>query len=82
MEGTAQEPGIIPRVAEYLFETKQASQISQVEIEMSYMEILKESVYDLLVPRDKVALSCLENHAFENPYLNTIHFSKATPVWT
>ncbi|KAL1931064.1 hypothetical protein VTP01DRAFT_10201 [Rhizomucor pusillus] len=53
MEGTAQEPGIIPRVAEYLFETKQASQISQVEIEMSYMEILKESVYDLLVPRDK-----------------------------
>lgn len=54
MEGTHQEPGIIPRVAEYLFETKEATQISQIQIRMSYMEILKESVYDLLVPRDKV----------------------------
>ncbi|KAG2226143.1 hypothetical protein INT45_011760 [Circinella minor] len=54
MEGTENQPGIIPRVAEYLFETKEASHISDVQISMSYMEIFKESVFDLLVSRDKM----------------------------
>ncbi|KAI9274615.1 P-loop containing nucleoside triphosphate hydrolase protein [Phascolomyces articulosus] len=54
MEGAQHQPGIIPRVATYLFETKEASKISNIQITMSYMEIFKETVYDLLVPRDKM----------------------------
>ena len=57
MEGAESQPGIIPRVAEYLFETKEASHISDVQISMSYMEIFKENVFDLLVPRDKVIMN-------------------------
>ncbi|CAO3639339.1 unnamed protein product [Cunninghamella echinulata] len=53
MEGSKTEPGIIPRVAEFLFETKEASQISTVNITMSYMEILKESVFDMLTTKGK-----------------------------
>ncbi|ORY97832.1 P-loop containing nucleoside triphosphate hydrolase protein [Syncephalastrum racemosum] len=53
MEGTGVEPGIIPRVAEFLFETKEASLISSIRITMSYVEIFKESVYDLLLPKQR-----------------------------
>jgi kinesin family protein 22 len=55
MQGNHQEPGIIPRVAEFLFETKQATQISTIEITMSYMEILKETVYDMLTTKRKAS---------------------------
>ncbi|KAI9493206.1 P-loop containing nucleoside triphosphate hydrolase protein [Zychaea mexicana] len=51
MEGAQDEPGIIPRVAEFLFETKEASQVSDINVSMSYMEIFKETVHDLLVSR-------------------------------
>ncbi|KAI8377769.1 P-loop containing nucleoside triphosphate hydrolase protein [Radiomyces spectabilis] len=60
MEGTAKDPGIIPRVARFLFETKAAS--SNVRITMSYMEIFKECVYDLLLPKQnrRIALDIRE----------------------
>ncbi|CAO3615141.1 unnamed protein product [Cunninghamella blakesleeana] len=57
MEGNKNEDsktlGVIPRVAEFLFETKNASQISTINITMSYMEILKESVFDMLATKGK-----------------------------
>ncbi|KAI8096574.1 P-loop containing nucleoside triphosphate hydrolase protein [Halteromyces radiatus] len=62
MQGIKDEPGIIPRVAEFLFETKEASKLSSIDITMSYMEILKESVYDMLTPRKKnIALDIRED---------------------
>ncbi|KAI8336188.1 P-loop containing nucleoside triphosphate hydrolase protein [Chlamydoabsidia padenii] len=53
MQGNKEEPGIIPRVAEFLFETKHATQISTIDITMSYMEILKETVFDMLTTKGK-----------------------------
>ncbi|KAI8138642.1 P-loop containing nucleoside triphosphate hydrolase protein [Fennellomyces sp. T-0311] len=52
MEGVADDPGIIPRVAALLFEAKRDS-AADIHISMSYIEIFKETVYDLLIPRDK-----------------------------
>ncbi|KAI8334317.1 P-loop containing nucleoside triphosphate hydrolase protein [Chlamydoabsidia padenii] len=51
MEGIQQEPGIIPKVVDYLFTKKQSDH--SVRITMSYMQILKETVYDMLVPKHK-----------------------------
>ncbi|KAF7728504.1 hypothetical protein EC973_006057 [Apophysomyces ossiformis] len=53
MDGVRHEPGIIPRVADYLFQAKHSPRISDLQITMSYMEIFKESVYDLLVMKGK-----------------------------
>ena len=55
MQGTDDEPGIIPRVARYLFDRRLEYPKNTVSIHMSYMEIYKELVYDLLVPREGVS---------------------------
>ncbi|KAG2177100.1 hypothetical protein INT43_007756, partial [Umbelopsis isabellina] len=52
MQGTPDEPGIIPRVAQYLFDRVSDYPRHSVSIHVSYMEIYKELVYDLLIPRD------------------------------
>jgi kinesin family protein 22 len=54
MQGTAEEPGIIPRVAQYLFDRVSDYPRNTVSIHVSYMEIYKELVYDLLIPREGV----------------------------
>ncbi|CAO3592810.1 unnamed protein product [Absidia cylindrospora] len=62
MQGVKHDPGIIPRVMGFLFETKQATQVSSIDITMSYMEILKETVFDMLVPKHKdIALDIRED---------------------
>ncbi|KAM3582430.1 hypothetical protein VKS41_005074 [Umbelopsis sp. WA50703] len=53
MQGTAEEPGIIPRVAQYLFDRVSDYPRNTVSIHVSYMEIYKELVYDLLIPRER-----------------------------
>ncbi|KAG9032665.1 hypothetical protein FRB95_001093 [Tulasnella sp. JGI-2019a] len=45
MQGTPTEPGIIPRVVDALFEKKEATDV----INLTYMEIYRDEVYDLLV---------------------------------
>lgn len=55
MQGTPDEPGIIPRVAQYLFDRVSDYPRHTVSIHVSYMEIYKELVYDLLIPRDGVS---------------------------
>ncbi|KAG8858222.1 hypothetical protein FRB96_005351 [Tulasnella sp. 330] len=45
MQGNSTDPGIIPRVVEALFEMRTAAD----EIHMTYMEIYRDEVYDLLV---------------------------------
>ncbi|KAH8551435.1 the motor domain of kinesin family member 22 [Umbelopsis sp. PMI_123] len=52
MQGTEEEPGIIPRVAQYLFRRRLDYPKHAVRIHVSYMEIYKELVYDLLIPRE------------------------------
>ncbi|KAG2175258.1 hypothetical protein INT44_007746 [Umbelopsis vinacea] len=52
MQGTEDEPGIIPRVAQYLFQRRLDYPKHTVKIHVSYMEIYKELVYDLLIPRE------------------------------
>ncbi|CAO3674709.1 unnamed protein product [Umbelopsis ramanniana] len=52
MQGTEEEPGIIPRVAQYLFQRRLDYPKHTVKIHVSYMEIYKELVYDLLIPRE------------------------------
>jgi Kinesin motor domain len=61
MQGTEDEPGIIPRVAQYLFRRRLDYPKHTVKIHVSYMEIYKELVYDLLIPREGVGeiRSCL-----------------------
>lgn len=49
MQGSATQPGIIPRVMEALFERK-ANTRAKVSFELSYMEIYKDDVFDLMVP--------------------------------
>lgn len=52
MQGTKAQPGVIPRVVEAMFEQKASLQRSSVELSVSYMEIYKDEVYDLLVNRE------------------------------
>ncbi|VDB91378.1 unnamed protein product [Peniophora sp. CBMAI 1063] len=53
MQGSASQPGVIPRTVEALFERSKTATEHKVTIQMSYFEIYKDECYDLLVPRDK-----------------------------
>ena len=55
MQGTADDPGIIPRVAQHLIQTIDAcaSAGDQYEIRLSYLEIYNEKVFDLLDPKEE-----------------------------
>ncbi|KAF8903894.1 kinesin-like protein [Gymnopilus junonius] len=52
MQGTKSQPGVIPRVVRAMFEKKDALHQFQTSLEISYMEIYKDDVYDLLVTRE------------------------------
>ncbi|KAI0720850.1 P-loop containing nucleoside triphosphate hydrolase protein [Cerioporus squamosus] len=54
MQGNKEHPGIIPRAVEDIF-TRTASLRYQSSIQVSYMEIYKDEVYDLLVDRETAA---------------------------
>lgn len=54
MQGTKAQPGIIPRVVEAIFEKQSGLRRYQASLAVSYMEIYKDEVYDLLVARDNV----------------------------
>ncbi|KAK0203900.1 kinesin-like protein [Desarmillaria ectypa] len=52
MQGTKSEAGVIPRVVRSLFEKKAALNHPDTQLSVSYMEIYKDEVYDLLVTRE------------------------------
>ncbi|KAK7027324.1 hypothetical protein VNI00_015287 [Paramarasmius palmivorus] len=52
MQGTRAQPGIIPRAVEALFNKRREYPQYQSTLAVSYMEIYKDEVYDLLVNRD------------------------------
>lgn len=53
MMGTADQPGLIPRLCSGLFERtqKEESEEQSFKVEVSYMEIYNEKVRDLLDPK-------------------------------
>ncbi|KAF9260345.1 kinesin-domain-containing protein [Marasmius fiardii PR-910] len=52
MQGTKAEPGVIPRAVQSLFNKQTEYLQFQTSLAVSYMEIYKDEVYDLLVDRD------------------------------
>ncbi|KZO95352.1 kinesin-domain-containing protein [Calocera viscosa TUFC12733] len=51
MQGSPTEPGIIPRVVRYFLASGWGAERSGVKVAVSYMEIYRDEVYDLLVAR-------------------------------
>lgn len=53
MMGTADQPGLIPRLCSALFERTQKEETDELsfKVEVSYMEIYNEKVRDLLDPK-------------------------------
>ncbi|KAI0319856.1 P-loop containing nucleoside triphosphate hydrolase protein [Amylostereum chailletii] len=52
MQGTGEDPGVIPRAVQAVFAQKEAMTGANVSVSVSYMEIYRDEVYDLLVQRD------------------------------
>ncbi|KIM91711.1 hypothetical protein PILCRDRAFT_137751 [Piloderma croceum F 1598] len=52
MQGTKTDPGVIPRVVRSMFMKQSHLRRYVVNLSVSYMEIYKDEVYDLLVTRD------------------------------
>ncbi|KAK2464524.1 hypothetical protein APHAL10511_003503 [Amanita phalloides] len=64
MQGTRTEPGVIPRVVQALFAKIPDYSRYEVSLSVSYMEIYKDEVYDLLVNRENAPkLPVRENDA-------------------
>ncbi|KAA1472399.1 kinesin-domain-containing protein [Dentipellis sp. KUC8613] len=64
MQGTKIDPGVIPRVVRALFERRTSIEQRETSISVSYMEIYKDEVYDLMVDRDNAQkLPVRENDA-------------------
>ncbi|RXK36706.1 hypothetical protein M231_06013 [Tremella mesenterica] len=51
MQGTSEEPGIIPQVVESILGDSAGSSGRNVDVSVTYLEILKDQVYDLLADR-------------------------------
>ncbi|KJA21430.1 hypothetical protein HYPSUDRAFT_42080 [Hypholoma sublateritium FD-334 SS-4] len=52
MQGTKGDPGVIPRTVRGMFDKKAGIQKYETSFTVSYMEIYKDEVYDLLVTRE------------------------------
>lgn len=55
MQGTKELPGVIPRVVEAMFAHRASHDLTNISLNMSYFEIHKDEVYDLLVNRADVS---------------------------
>ncbi|WVW83167.1 hypothetical protein I302_105185 [Kwoniella bestiolae CBS 10118] len=53
MQGSALDPGIIPRTVQAIFQSRSEMRSSTLRIAFSYVEILKDEVYDLLGDRSE-----------------------------
>ncbi|KAG5651643.1 hypothetical protein H0H81_007953 [Sphagnurus paluster] len=64
MQGTKSDPGVIPRTIRAMFDKKSTISGYDVSLLVSYMEIYKDEVYDLLVTRENAPkLPVRENDA-------------------
>ncbi|XP_053315234.1 kinesin-like protein KIF13B [Spea bombifrons] len=72
MMGTADQPGLIPRLCSTLFERtlKAESEESSFKVEVSYMEIYNEKVRDLLDPKGNRQSLKVREHKVLGPYVD------------
>ncbi|XP_041520316.1 kinesin-like protein KIF13B isoform X2 [Microtus oregoni] len=72
MMGTADQPGLIPRLCSGLFERtqKEESEEQSFKVEVSYMEIYNEKVRDLLDPKGSRQTLKVREHSVLGPYVD------------
>ncbi|XP_062979790.1 kinesin-like protein KIF13B isoform X2 [Elgaria multicarinata webbii] len=72
MMGTADQPGLIPRLCSTLFERaqKEESEEQSFKVEVSYMEIYNEKVRDLLDPKGSRQSLKVREHNVYGPYVD------------
>lgn len=72
IEGTSEQPGILPRVAEYLFSHIETVSDKDYFVEFSAIQVYMEKTYDLLDSGKEVKLRTVkEDVFFEEPYKPT-----------
>ncbi|XP_058868745.1 kinesin-like protein KIF13A isoform X2 [Acipenser ruthenus] len=72
MMGTADQPGLIPRLCGALFErvSKEGNESHSFKVEVSYMEIYNEKVRDLLDPKGSRISLKVREHKVLGPYVD------------
>ncbi|KAM9317134.1 kinesin-like protein KIF13B [Gastrophryne carolinensis] len=72
MMGTADQPGLIPRLCSTLFERTQKEETEELgfKVEVSYMEIYNEKVRDLLDPKGSRQSLKVREHKVLGPYVD------------
>ncbi|XP_060106089.1 kinesin-like protein KIF13B isoform X2 [Heteronotia binoei] len=72
MMGTADQPGLIPRLCSTLFERAQREENEEqsFKVEVSYMEIYNEKVRDLLDPKGSRQSLKVREHSVYGPYVD------------
>ncbi|XP_029281093.1 kinesin-like protein KIF13B isoform X2 [Cottoperca gobio] len=72
MMGTAEQPGLIPRLCSSLFSrtVKEAREGESFTVEVSYMEIYNEKVRDLLDPKGNRQALRVREHNVMGPYVD------------
>ncbi|XP_072263330.1 kinesin-like protein KIF13B [Pyxicephalus adspersus] len=72
MMGTADQPGLIPRLCSTLFERTQKEETDELsfKVEVSYMEIYNEKVRDLLDPKGSRQSLKVREHKVLGPYVD------------
>ncbi|XP_028908623.1 kinesin-like protein KIF13B [Ornithorhynchus anatinus] len=72
MMGTADQPGLIPKLCSGLFERaqKEENQEQSFKVEVSYMEIYNEKVRDLLDPKGSRQTLKVREHNVLGPYVD------------
>ncbi|XP_074065285.1 kinesin-like protein KIF13B isoform X1 [Macrotis lagotis] len=72
MMGTADQPGLIPRLCSGLFERtqKEENEEQSFKVEVSYMEIYNEKVRDLLDPKGNRQTLKVREHNVLGPYVD------------
>ncbi|XP_040283090.1 kinesin-like protein KIF13B isoform X2 [Bufo bufo] len=72
MMGTADQPGLIPRLCSTLFERTQKAENDELsfKVEVSYMEIYNEKVRDLLDPKGSRQSLKVREHKVLGPYVD------------
>uniref|UniRef100_A0A8B9Z4L4 Kinesin family member 13B n=1 Tax=Buteo japonicus TaxID=224669 RepID=A0A8B9Z4L4_9AVES len=72
MMGTADQPGLIPRLCSGLFERAQKEENEEqcFKVEVSYMEIYNEKVRDLLDPKGSRQSLKVREHSVYGPYVD------------
>ncbi|XP_007936962.1 kinesin-like protein KIF13B [Orycteropus afer afer] len=72
MMGTADQPGLIPKLCSGLFERtqKEENEEQSFKVEVSYMEIYNEKVRDLLDPKGSRQTLKVREHSVLGPYVD------------